>query len=98
MTLKTPKKPIDFTKVEALRKEMMLTIENMASLFGVTRATYHFWLKGKPLRPSNDEYVRVMLKKLLTAYTEHSWPSPEVRAMDSKQRKERLDMLLQLDK
>jgi hypothetical protein len=29
---------------------------------------------------------------------EHSWPSPEVRAMDSKQRKERLDVLLQLDK
>lgn len=96
MTLKAPRKPIDFTKVEALRKEMLLTIENMASLFGVTRATYHSWLKGKPIRPSNDEYVRVMLKKLLVVYTEHSWPSPEVRAMDSKMRKDALDTLLQV--
>ena len=88
---------IDFTKVEALRKHMLLTVQDMSDLFGVTRATYYGWLRGKPIRKSNDATVRVMLKRLLAVMTEHSWPMPEVIAADQKQRKERLPQLLNQD-
>lgn len=88
---------IDFTKVEALRKHMLLTVQDMSDLFGVTRATYYGWLRGKPIRKSNDTNVRVMLKRLLGVMTEHSWPMPEVIAADQKQRKERLQQLLNQD-
>ena len=86
----TLKPPLDFTKVEALRKHMLLTTTDMSELLGVSRMTYYGWVKGKPLRPSNDGSVRVMLKRLLAVMTEHGWPMPEVIASDQKQRKERL--------
>ena len=88
---------LDFTKVEALRKHMLLTVQDISDLFGVTRATYYGWLRGKPIRKSNDATVRVMLKRLLAVMTEHSWPMPEVIAADQKQRKERLQQLLNQD-
>lgn len=87
-------KPLDFTKVEALRRHMLLTTQDMSELLGVSRMTYYGWVKGKPLRKSNDEAVRSMLKRLLAVMTEHGWPMPEVIAADQKQRKERLLELL----
>jgi len=89
----TPK-PLDFTKVEALRRHMLLTTQDMSELLGVSRMTYYGWVKGKPLRKSNDEAVRLMLKRLLAVMTDHGWPMPEVIAADQKQRKERLVALL----
>jgi excisionase family DNA binding protein len=89
----TPK-PLDFTKVEALRKHMLLTTSDMAELLGVSRMTYYGWVKGKPLRKSNDGTVRAMLKRLLAVMTEHAWPMPEVIAADRTQRMERLRALL----
>jgi DNA-binding transcriptional regulator YiaG len=89
----TPK-PLDFTKVEALRRHMLLTTQDMSELLGVSRMTYYGWVKGKPLRKSNDEAVRLMLKRLLAVMTDHGWPMPEVIAADQKQRKERLVELL----
>lgn len=86
----TPKPPLDFTKVEALRRHMLLTTSDMSELLGVSRMTYYGWVKGKALRKSNDETVRAMLKRLLAVMTEHGWPMPEVIAADQKQRKERL--------
>jgi len=86
--------PIDFAKVEALRRHMLLTTDNMASLFGVSRMTYYGWTKGKSLRESSDVQVRAMLKKLLAVMVEDKWPPPEVIAMGQPQRKERLDELL----
>lgn len=88
---------IDFAKVEALRKHMLLTVGDIADLFGVTRATYYAWLKGKPIRKSNDAVVRTVLKQLLAVMTQHSWPMPEVIAADQKQRKERLQELIGQD-
>ena len=85
----TPK-PLDFTKVEALRKHMLLTTSDMSELLGVSRMTYYGWVKGKAIRKSNDESVRTMLRKLLDVMTRHNWPTPEVIAADQKQRKERL--------
>lgn len=86
-----PNPPIDFTKVEALRKHMMLTTNDMASLFGVSRMTYYGWVRGKVLRKTNDETVRIVLKQLLSIMVEDKWPTPDVIAMEQKQRKERLD-------
>ncbi len=93
----TTPNPIDFAKVEALRKHMLLTVGDIADLFGVTRATYYAWLKGKPIRKSNDAVVRTVLKQLLAVMTQHSWPMPEVIAADQKQRKERLQELIGQD-
>jgi DNA-binding XRE family transcriptional regulator len=89
-----PKPPLDFAKVEALRKHMLLTTTDMSELLGVSRMTYYGWVKGKTLRKTNDESVRTMLRKLLAVMTEHGWPMPEVIAADQKQRKERLDAIL----
>ena len=86
--------PIDFTKVEALRKHMLLTTSDMSSLFGVTRMTYYGWVRGKPLRKSSDEFVRAVLKQLLAVMVEDKWPTPDVIAMEQKQRKEQLDELM----
>jgi DNA-binding transcriptional regulator YiaG len=87
-------KALDFSKVEALRKHMLLTTSDMSELLGVSRMTYYGWVRGKPLRKSSDEAVRGMLKRLLAVMTEHHWPMPEIIAADQKQRKERLVALL----
>lgn len=89
----TPK-PLDFGRVEALRKHMLLTTSDMSELLGVSRMTYYGWVKGRTLRRSNDEAVRAMLKRLLAVMTEHGWPMPEVIASTQKQRKERLLAIL----
>lgn len=89
----TPK-PIDFTKVEALRKHMMLTSSNMAHVLKVSRMTYYSWIKGQPLKKTNEEHVRKALKQLLGIMTEHNWPTPEVIGMTQKLRFERLLALL----
>ena len=86
----TDKPGLDFTKVEALRKHLMLTTADMAKLLGVSRMTYYGWVKGKAMRKANDEAVRSMLRRLLTVVTEEGWTSPEVIAMNSNQRLDRL--------
>jgi len=90
----TPNPPLDFAKVEALRKHMLLTTDNMASLFGVSRMTYYGWVRGKVLRKSNEATVKAVLKRLLNIMVEDKWPTPDVIAMEQPQRKERLDELL----
>lgn len=81
--------PLDFTKVEALRKHMLLKTSNMAELLGVSRMTYYGWTQGKTIRKKNDERVRVALKELLGIMSE-GWPQPEVIALDPKARFQRL--------
>ncbi len=93
----TPK-PIDFAKVEALRRHMLLTTTDMAKLLGVSRMTYYGWVRGKALRKSNDETVRTMLRRLLAVMTDHAWPMPEVIAAGQPQRFARLKQILDGDK
>lgn len=90
----TPKPPLDFTKVEALRKHMLLTTTDMSQLLGVSRMTYYGWTRGKSMRKASDEKVRVMLKKLLTVMTDHNWPTPDVIAANQTQRRVQLNKLL----
>lgn len=87
-------KPLDFTQIDLIRKRMLLTVNDIAFLFGVTRPTYYGWLKGTPIRKSNDEVVRVMLRKLLSVVSTHKWPTQEALAADQKRRREILITLL----
>lgn len=89
----TPK-PFDFSRVEALRKHMLLTTRDMSELLGVSRMTYYGWVNGKAMRKSNEESVKTMLRKLLMIMTEHGWPMPEIIAAEQKERRQRLDELL----
>jgi hypothetical protein len=89
----TPK-PFDFSRVEALRKHMLLTTRDMSELLGVSRMTYYGWVNGKAIRKSNEESVKTMLRKLLAIMTEHGWPMPEIIAAEQKQRRQRLEELL----
>jgi predicted transcriptional regulator len=81
--------PLNFTKVEALRKHMLLTTGNMAELLGVSRMTYYGWVKGKSIRKKNDEKVRDTLRELLVVMSD-GWPQPEVIAIEQKERFQRL--------
>jgi len=90
----TEQPPVDFTKVETLRRHMLLTTGNMSTLFGVSRMTYYGWVKGKPLRKSNDVTVRRVLRQLLDIMKNHQWPMPEVIASDQRERFSRLQELL----
>jgi hypothetical protein len=87
--------PLDFTKVESLRRHMLLTTGDMSELLGVTRMTYYGWLKGKPLRAKNELKDRTRLRQLLSIMATLSWPMPEVIASNQKQRKARLLELLE---
>ena len=87
--LMTNTPPLNFKKVEALRKHMLLTTSNMAELLGVSRMPYSGWVKGKPVRKKNDDKVRDILRKMLSILND-GWPQPEVIALEQKQRFERL--------
>lgn len=88
------KPPLDFKRVEALRRHMLLTTSDMSELLGVSRMTYHSWVRGSVPRAANDATVRAMLKRLLAVMSTHAWPMPEVIAASQKQRKERLLAIL----
>lgn len=92
---RAPRAPLDFRKVESLRKHMLLTTSDLAGLLGVSRMTYYGWVRGAPLRQANDEKVRAMLRRLLTTMTEHHWPTPEVIAASQAQRLKLLKAVLE---
>jgi DNA-binding XRE family transcriptional regulator len=90
----TSKASFDFTKVEALRKHMLLTATDMSELLGVSRMTYYGWVRGKPIRKTNEAKAKTMLRRLLAVMQEFAWPAPDVIAMEQKQRKAKLLELL----
>lgn len=89
-----PKPPLDFQKIEALRKHARLTTSEFASLCGVSRMTYYAWVNGQPMRRRNDEYVRRVMRMLLALISEGLWPEEGVQHMTSHDRMTRLDKLL----
>lgn len=87
------KPPLDFSKVEAVRKRMLLSQADMAKLLSVSRMTYYSWVCGKPLRKVNEDKVKRMLKKLLYAVAQ-GWPMPEVHTMSVACRMQKLQEIL----
>jgi len=86
----TNKSPLDFSKVESLRKHMLLTVTDIASVIGISRMTYYSWRKGSVMRKDNDKLMRITLRKLLAVMQDKGWPAPEVIAMEPADRKKRL--------
>lgn len=78
--------PVDFAKVDMLRKHMALSTSDMAKVFGVTRMTYYTWLRGGGMKATTVPRVKSRLRGLLAVMKEHQWPSPDVLAMPSSNR------------
>ena len=84
---------LDFEKVELVRERMMLTIGDMAKLFGVSRTTYYKWVEGGELRSRNEKKVKETLRQLLPLLKDGVWPPENAKALTSAQR---LDSLLEI--
>lgn len=91
----TTPKPLDFQKVEALRKHMLLTVKDMSELLGVSRMTYYGWVRGRSIRKANEEATRKILRKMLALVRDQHWPPPEVIAANQDFRKKRVTEELQ---
>ncbi len=72
---------------------MLLSAGDMSELLGVSRVTYYGWVRGRPIRATNDASARAVVRKMLRLVTSQQWPTPEARA-DRKGRKEKLAALL----
>lgn len=94
MTMTTKDKRIDFEKIDLLRRSMLLTVGNMANLYGVSRETYYNWLAGKYPRRKMEDSVRVKTRRLLELIAIHEWPTPDIIVADQKTRFEKLLALL----
>lgn len=90
-------KTIDFAKIEALRGHMGITMGEMAKAFGVSRLTYMKWVKGTPIRATNAQRVRDTLRKIMGLIRAQQWPPPDVVALPTDIRSQRLLALLASD-
>lgn len=88
-TVATSPQAVNFAQVDTLRKHMLLTASDMASILGVSRVTYHGWVKGNPIRKTNLTKVKARLRKLL-AIVQSGWPDSDVIVMSNKERVARL--------
>lgn len=84
---------LNFDTIEQVRKAMLLTMQNMADLMGVSRVTYYNWVKGNPLKHVNAVKAKVLMRKLAVLVTDHNWPTAKQRQAS---RNERFEMLLEL--
>lgn len=92
-------KLLDFAKVDALRKHMLLTIESMVVLIGTSRVSYYNWLKHGIKRKKTSEQIRKSVRTLLTVIDKNNWPNEMAYVANQKQRLEMLqDMIKELDK
>ena len=78
--------PLDFSMVELVRERMELTIVEMATMLGVSRAGYYKWLNGNVMRSSNEKRVKETLRVFLPLLKEGHWPPKGAKAMTSEQR------------
>lgn len=86
---------IDFDKIEALRKHLLISKRSMAKVYGVSRMAYYNWCKGKT-QPKNKtlEGVIMTTKKLLRVMTDHDWPDSKVFEMGDEERLDALRLLI----
>lgn len=92
-------KLIDFAKVDALRKHMLLTVESMTVLIGTSRVSYYNWLKHGIKRKKTSEQVRKAVRTLLAVVAKNNWPNEATYVANQKERLEMLqEMIKELDK
>lgn len=92
-------KSVEIDKIEALRKHMLLTVDSMVKLYGITRVTYYNWLRGKAMRKSMAEQVRKVTRQLVTCVSKYNWPYDAVFVANQAERLKMLqDLVETLDK
>jgi len=92
-------KYIDFNQIDSIRKRMLLSVDSLATLFGITRVTYYNWMSGvKPRKPKQLQ-VRKVMRNLATAVAVHNWPTEEAFQVRQPERLKMLqELLASLDK
>ena len=80
-------------ELERARKRAFLTKKDMAAILGVSRQTYHNWLKGG--RVQNDYYISELLKRMAYISTEQGWDELPPGMGGTQYHKARLLALLQ---
>lgn len=94
-----PAKHLDFAKVDALRKHMLLTVESMVVLIGTSRVSYYNWLKHGIKRKKTSDQIRKAVRKLVAVMTNHNWPNEAAYVASQAERLEMLQNLIkELDK
>lgn len=92
-------KTLDFAKVDALRAHMLLTVESMVEILGVSRVSYYNWLKGGKMRKATQGRIRRITRTLVHLVTNQTWPNEAVFVAKQPQRLQMLkDLLETLDK
>lgn len=92
-------KTLDFAKVDALRAHMLLTVDSMVQILGVSRVSYYNWLKGGKMRKPMQDKIRRATRALLTVVSNHNWPNEVTFVAKQPQRLQMLKELLEtLDK
>jgi len=88
-------KPLNFKTIEALRKQMLLTVKDMAKILGASRQTYYSWVSGIEPRPSRTAKLRVTIRKMVNVLRDEGWPSTEVLEMEPADRVKYLSDLME---
>jgi len=92
-------KDLDFAKVDALRAHMLLTVDSMVQILGVSRVSYYNWLKGGKMRKPMREHIRKVTRSLVSCVSNHNWPYDAVFVAKQPERLKMLQELLEtLDK
>jgi hypothetical protein len=87
-------KAIDFQKIEALRKHMLLTVDSMVKIYGTTRVSYYNWLKGNHMRATTAAHIRKVTRQLAICVAQHNWPNEMVFVANQAERLELLRNLI----
>lgn len=85
---------LDFGKVDALRRHILMTSSDMAKILGVSRVTYYGWVKGNPMRASSEARTRATLVNIVKIVKEHQWPGPDILVLTQRDRAKRMLELL----
>lgn len=92
-------KLLDFAKVDALRKHMLLTVGSMVVLLGTSRVSYYNWLKHGIKRKKTSEQIRKAVRTIVAAVAQSNWPNEATYVANQSQRLEMLqEMIKELDK
>ena len=85
---------IDFDALELLRKRMLLSVTDLASILGISRMSYYTWLEGGEIRKSNIKKINSKIDKLKNVISKYNWPN-NVLELNQKDRKAKLIKLLE---
>jgi predicted transcriptional regulator len=85
---------VDFNKLELLRKRMLLSVTDLASILGTSRMSYYTWLEGGEIRKSNIKKINLKIDKLKNIISKYNWPN-NVLELEQKDRKAKLIKLLE---